>query len=204
MVRFPMDNPDPSKRGMEQQVRIDLVDRRSKELPELNDDFAKTLGDFDGIETLRTRIQSDMEAEAKGEADAAVNTQLLDWIVDANPFEVPQSMVERYIETVLGDVSKADPDAVAKAREEIRPEAERGVKRVLVIDGVADAQALMATPEDIEERLARIAESSKTTTAKARAALMKANRLESFVREITERKVIEYLRGQSDIQEGES
>ena len=200
-IRFPMDSTDPNKRGTEQKVHIELVDRRLKELPALDDEFAKTLGDFESVDALRARAKSDMEAEANGEADASVNTRLIDLVVDANPFEVPVSMVERYVQSLLGDTSKADPDAVAKAREEIRPEAERGVKRILVIDHVADSKELHATPEDFEARLAEIAAMSKTTPAKARAGLQKANRLEALEREITERKVMEFLRGQSDIQE---
>ena len=196
-----MDSTDPNKRGTEQKVHIELVDRRLKELPALDDEFAKTLGDFESVDALRARAKSDMEAEANGEADASVNTRLIDLVVDANPFEVPVSMVERYVQSLLGDTSKADPDAVAKAREEIRPEAERGVKRILVIDHVADSKELHATPEDFEARLAEIAAMSKTTPAKARAGLQKANRLEALEREITERKVMEFLRGQSDIQE---
>ncbi len=199
-IRFPMDSPDANKRGTEQKVHIDLVDRRLKELPALDDEFAKTLGDFESVDALRARAQSDMEAEANAEADASVNTQLIDLVVDANPFEVPISMVERYVQSLLGDTSKADPDAVAQARDQIRPEAERGVKRILVIDHVADAKELHATPEELEARLAEIAAMSKTTPAKARASLQKANRLEALEREITERKVMEFLRGQSDIQ----
>lgn len=200
-VRFPMDNPDPAKRGLEQRVHVDLVDRRVKETPALDDEFARSLGDFDSVDTLKAKIRSDMEAEARGEVEASVNAQLVDRIVEANPFEVPNSMVVRYIESMLGDVSKADPDAVARAREELRPQAERAVKRILVIDHVADAQSLNATPEEFDARLAEIADANRTTPAKVKANLVKAHRVEQLERELTERKVLEYLRAQSEIQD---
>jgi FKBP-type peptidyl-prolyl cis-trans isomerase (trigger factor) len=119
-VRFPDDFPNAERRGEEQRLRIHVVDRRMKELPALDDAFARSVGEFETVEALRARIRADLEEEAAVHADSVATVRLLDAILEANPFEVPLSMVERYIDGVLGDTSKADPAEVQRAREEIR------------------------------------------------------------------------------------
>ena len=198
-VRFPLDFAEEAKRGKEQRLRISVLDRRVKELPQLDDEFARAVGDFDNVEALRARIRDSLEEEASAGAEGTVNKQLLNMLVEANPFDVPQSMVDRYVESLLGDTSKADPDAVARTREQIRPEAERGVKRILVIDQVAEVREIHATEDEVGQRVAELAEMGGTTPAQTRAQLQKAGRLEGLEREITERKVIEFLREQSEI-----
>ena len=198
-VRFPLDFAEEAKRGEEQRLRISVLDRRVKELPQLDDEFARAVGDFDSVDALRARIRSDLEEEASAGAEGTVNKQLLNMLVEANPFDVPRSMVDRYVDSLLGDTSKAEADAVARIREQIRPEAERGVKRILVIDHVAEVREIHATEDEVGQRVAEFAEKGGTTPAQTRAQLQKEGRLDGLEREIIERKVIEFLREQSEI-----
>jgi len=198
-VRFPLDFAEEAKRGEEQRLRISVLDRRVKELPQLDDEFARAVGDFDSVDALRDRIRSDLEEEASAGAEGTVNKQLLNMLVEANPFDVPRSMVDRYVDSLLGDTSKAEADAVARIREQIRPEAERGVKRILVIDHVAEVREIHATEDEVGQRVAEFAEKGGTTPAQTRAQLQKEGRLDGLEREIIERKVIEFLREQSEI-----
>ena len=200
-VRFPMDFPNEARRGEEQRLRITVVDRRTKELPALDDEFARAVGEFDTIEALRTRARADLTEESEAQADAVVAGRLLDAVLEANPFEVPRSMVDRYVESVLGDTSKAEPAAVERARAQLLPDAEISVKRLIAIDRIADGQQLRATAEDVDERVAKLAEASGSTPAQTRAQLQKGNRLESLAREITERKVLDFLKSQSDVKD---
>ena len=200
-VRFPADSSSEARRDEEQRVRITVVDRRTKELPTADDAFAKSVGDFDSLEALRARVLADLEEEADARADAAATVKLLDMIMDANPFEVPRSMVERYLESVLGDASKADPATVEQARTQLRPEAETGVKRLMVIETVAETHGLHATAEEVAAKVAELAERGGITPAQARAQLDKAGRLANLERELTDRKVFAFLRDQSIIRD---
>jgi trigger factor len=200
-VRFPDDFPNPERRGEEQRLRIQVVDRRMKELPTLDDAFARSVGEFETVDALRARIRADLEEEAAIHADGVATVRLLDAILEANPFDVPRSMVERYIEGVLGDTSKADPAEVEQAREQIRPDAELGVKRMMLISRVADQHGLRSTAEELSARIADMAERSGATPAQVRAQLEKAERLDSLERELTDRKVFAFLREQSEIRE---
>lgn len=198
-IEFPEDFPDESRRGEKERVRIAVTSRRVMELPDLDDDLAKQVGDFETMDELRARVREDMEKEAASQADAHVRGRLLDLIVDANPFEVPASMVSRYSDGVLGDVKDIPEERLAEFREQIRPEAERAVKRILVIERIAEANALQATDERIDARIEDIAAKNNTDAAKVYAELQKAGRLESLERELTETAVFEFLYGQSEI-----
>ena len=198
-VRFPDDFPNPERRGEEQWLRIRVLDRRTKELPALDDTFARSVGEFESLEALRARVRADLAEEARVHADSVATVRLLDAILEANPFEVPHSMVERYIESVLGDTGKADPQEIEQAHAEIRPDAELGVKRMMLIGQVADLHGLHATNEDLSARIGEMAERAGVTPAQTRAQLEKADRLAGLERELTDRRVFAFLREQSEI-----
>jgi trigger factor len=198
-IRFPEDLPDESKRGTSERVRITLVSRRTLDLPPLDDSLAKSVGEFETLTELTAKVREDMEKEAEQRSDAAVRGQLLELVLEANPFEVPGSMVDRYLDTILGEAKDVPAEKLAEAREQIRHEAERQVKRILAIDRVADARGLAATEDEIDQRVEEIATANGTSPAKVYASLQKAGRLESIEREITERKVFDFLKAQSEI-----
>ena len=198
-VTFPDDFPDESRRGESERIRVTLTARRTLDLPALDDELAKQVGDFETLEELTVKVREDMQKEADQQADAVVRGRLLDLLLEANPFEVPRSMVGRYADSVLGDHQDIPEDKLTEIREQIRPEAERAVKRILVIDRIAETQGLAATEEDIDQRVEDIAGANKTAAAKVYAELQKAGRLEAIERELTEKKVFSFLTEQSEI-----
>ncbi len=93
------------------------------------------------------------------------------------------------------------PEKLAEAREQISPQAEHAVKRILAIDRLSEIQELRATEEELDSRIEEVAEKSGETPAKVYANLQKSERLEALEREITERKVFDFLKEQSEITE---
>lgn len=198
-VTFPDDFPDESRRGAKERVEIALLGRKVMELPELDDAFARQLGDFESLDALKARILEDLKKDAVDQAESVVRGRLLDFLVEANPFEVPQSMTNRYAEGILGGQSKIPEERKAEIMENIRPEAERAVKRLMVLDRIAQARNLDTTEEEIDQRIEEIAERNGSTPEKIYASFQKAGRLEALEREITERKVFDFLKSQSEI-----
>ena len=201
VVRFPDDFPNEERRGQEEQLLVRLISWQGLEVPELDADFAKSLGEFTSVDDLTEKIRTDLEKEAEEQAESVVRGKLLDAILEANPFTVPVSMVDRYVESVLGNPEGVSPEKLAEAREQISPQAEHAVKRILAIDRLSEIQDLRATEEELDGRIEEIAEKSGDTPAQIYANLQKSERLEALEREITERKVFDFLKEQSEITE---
>jgi trigger factor len=200
-VVFPDDFPDESRRGQKQHLRIAVQGRKTRELPDLTDEFARSLGDFQDLAALRARVREDLEREAADQAEAVVRGQLVEQLLEANPFQIPRSMAERYLDTVLGDTSKLSSETLARTRESLWPEAEKAVKRILLVDRVAQLQGLRATEAEVDERVQAIAARNNAKPAQVYASLQKSGSLEGLEREITEGKVYEFLKSQSTVQE---
>jgi len=198
-ITFPSDFVNEARQGASERVRITLVGRRELELPPLDDDLAKQASEFETLEELTAKIRERLEDEARERADATVRNSLVDLLIEANPFEVPVSMVDRYLDAFFGDAGDMPAERVEEVREQIRPQAERAVKRLLAIGRVAELQGLTATEEEIDARVEEIAAANDTSAAKVYAGMQKAGRLDSLERELTERKVFAFLTEQSEI-----
>ena len=201
VVRFPDDFPNEERRGQEEHLLVRLDSLQHLEVPELDAEFAQSLGEFASVEDLNEKIRADLEKEAQEQAESVVLGKLLDAILDANPFTVPVSMVDRYAESVLGNPEGVSPEKLAEAKEQITPQAEHAVKRILAIDRLSELQGLRATEEELDARVEEIAEKSGDTPAQIYASLQKSERLEALEREITEKKVFDFLKEQSEITE---
>lgn len=201
IVRFPDDFANEDQRGEEQHLRIKLTGRRVRDLPEADDAFAGSLGEFESLADLKGKLREDLEKEAKDQEEGAIRGQLLDFVVDANPFSVPQSMVERYMASILGNAKELPPEKLAEMKEKLAPETERAVKRILVIDRIADGQNLRATEAELDERIEAIAERAGQTPSQVYGNLQRSERMETLEREITETKVFDFLKEQSEIKD---
>ena len=207
-VTFPEDFPDEAQRGKEQRLHIRVTEGSSKVLPELDDEFAKGIGEFEDMDALRQRIREDLEADAKQRADGEVRRQLVDRIIESNPFELPESMISRYLDEITGhshegdhghDHTPEEEEEIARAREGLRPQAEWSIKRLLIVESVAEAEGLQASQDDIDARVEELAERHGRSPTEVWLQLEKAGQLEMLEREITEEKVFTHLLEQNTV-----
>jgi trigger factor len=205
-VHFPEDFPDEARRGEAQQLHIRVNEVSRKELPEVNDDFAREVGDFEDLAALRARVMQDLGEDVKQRSESEVRRQLIDQIIEANPFSVPNSMVGRYLEHMLGH----DPDKphthtpeqeaqLAQASVALRPQAEWNLKRMLIVERLAEAEGLNATQDEIDARVEELAQQHERTPSEIWLQLEKSGQLEMLEREITEEKVFQHLLSQSTV-----
>ena len=191
-VKWPDDFPDEAQRAKTKTVRVTLQDVKRKTLPELDDAFAREVGDFESIDALRKAIRDDLEANAQRESDSEVRQRLLDDIIGANQFEVPPSWVSQLVEAYANAYQVPDGEK-DKFATEFRPMAERQVRRDLVIDTVAERESLTATEADLDDRIAETASKRGADPGQVYASLQKAGRLKELERSITEDKVFKWL-----------
>ena len=191
-VRWPDDFPDESQRGSSKTVRVSVTDVKRKSLPALDDAFAREVGDFDTVAALRATVRTDMDAHSTREADADVRAQLIDKVVEANPFDVPNVWVRQMIDGYMQMYGVPDAEKERFAQE-FRPMAERQVRRDLVIDTLAERESLTASAADVDARIEELAKTRNMEPGQVYAQLQKAGRLQEIERELTENHVFTWL-----------
>jgi trigger factor len=199
-VRFPNDFPEEAKRGQSRDIRITLHEVKRQQLPELDDAFAREVGDFDSLEALRHAAREDLEKDAAREADAQVRRDLIEQIVQANRVVAPRPLVERAV-AVYAQAYGIPEDRWPDFAQEFRPVAEQQVRRDMILDWIVDHHDLRATAEELEQRLQELAARRGTPAAELRASLEKAKRLRDLERGLTEEKVFAFLLSQSTVEQ---
>lgn len=198
-VDLPVDPERPTGETKPHRLHIRLLDVRRPERPEVNDEFARSLGEFANLDELRARIRDDLGVEADREAERDVRRKLIAQILEANAFDVPASMLDQYVAGVLPAREGDDDERLQTLRTELRPAAETALRRLLVIQRVAEMESLSATESEVDARVDQIAERLGRPASEVKAQLRKNGRLAELEEEITEDKVFEYLKGLSTI-----
>jgi len=200
IVRFPDDFPEEAKRGQTRDVRITLHEVKRQQLAELDDAFAREVGDFESLAALRQAVTEDLRKETEREADARVRAELIEQIVAANAVTAPRPLVERAL-YVYAQAYGVPEERWPQFAEEFRPVAEAQVRRDLVLDHVMEAQQLRATEAELDRRIQELAERRGMPPAQLYASLEKAKRLRDVERSITEEKVFAFLLSQSTVEQ---
>ena len=207
-ARFPDDFPDEASRGVEQRLRIQLTGVERKIVPELDDEFAKAVGEFESVQALRERVRADLENEAKERAEGELRQLLVDRILEENPFAVPSSMVDRYLDYMTGHSHEEghghrhtpeEEERLNVIRKSLRPQAEWGLKRTLIVEHIAEKEGLNATQDEIDARVEEVATAHGRTPSEVWLQLEKSGQLEILEREITQDKVFTFLLGQNTV-----
>jgi trigger factor len=191
-VKWPDDFPDETQQGVSKMTRVTLTDVKRKLLPELDDAFAREVGDFDSVSALTEGVRVDMSAHFKREADAEVRAKLIEQVIDANPFDVPDAWVRQLIEG-YGRMYQIPEEELGRFAEEFRPMAARQVQRDVIIDTLAERESLKASESDIDAKIEELAKARNVDPGQVYAQLQKGGRLPEIERELTEERVFTWL-----------
>src|SRR5579884_2492488 len=163
-VTYPADHPRPALAGKRVHFDVEVKEIRLKELPPLDDDFARDHGRCETLAELRARIRADLEERAAQRAEEIARATVVDQLIARHPFEVPPSLVERRTEAWLAslDVKLAADAAEREAqlerlRAELRPGAERDVRAELVLEAVAAHAGITVSEDDVAAEIAALA-----------------------------------------------
>lgn len=205
---FPAEHPRTDFRGKEGVFAITLTDLKEKVLPELDDEFAKDLGaNFTTLVELRVDIFEKLKKAMKDRADQAVAEQLVLKLNEANPCEVPPSLVDaqaRMMEQELSQQARRMGQRFTKEQAQIlatqvRADAERKVRAGLVMASIARAQEFKVTEEDLENGIKELAEESGKNVAKVRAEYREKSKRDVLVGMVLEDKILTYLEGKAKV-----
>lgn len=191
-VRWPDDFPDEAQRGKSKLTRVSLLEVKRKSLPVLDDAFARELGDFDSVPVLTEAVRKDMGEHIRREADSSVREQLLDQVIAANPFEIPNAWVQQVMGAYM-QMYQVPENMHERFSGEFRPMAERQVRRDVVIDTIAEKEGLVASTSDVDDKVAEMAAKSGVETGQLYVRLEKEGRLKELERTATDDKVFGWL-----------
>jgi trigger factor len=166
-LQFPPDDEVEELRGVEMEYSINVKALRRRILPELDDEFAKDLGEFGSLGALRARIREDLTRHGELERSRAMRQELLRQLAARITFDIPEVLVERELDRRAEDFGRRlkeqgiDPTHAGvdwdAFREEQREVAAEGVKAVLVVDAIVRREELAADPGEINAEIDRIA-----------------------------------------------
>jgi len=214
MVEYPEDYQSPGLAGKKVEYTAKVTAVRVKELPEVDDEWAGSLGEeFDSVATLRTKIRENMERQAVQEADHRLRADLMEKLLERNQFEVPQSLVEHQIgyrlESVVRDMMSRGVDPRNQnvnwdgAREELRPQAEADVRGSLLLEQIAQEEKIDVSPEEIEAEIQAIADNSRQPIEQVRSVLTKEGGERSIASRLRNRKALDLLVQNAKVTEAE-
>lgn len=185
---------------------------RRKELPELNDEFAKTVADVETLDALKDRIKHDLQHEAEHEADHKVRHDLLQQLAARMKSPVPTALVDREIDRRLEefvrrlmdqgmDPMKAGVDWQEFRERQQEPSTET-VKSTLVLDEIARRESIDASEDDVAKEVDQFAERSGRTSAAVRARLEKEGGVSRIRSGIRREKTVTFLLEKANISNG--
>jgi trigger factor len=174
-VPYPADFGNPSLAGKTVRFDVEIVDLKAKELPALDDDFAKDHGRSDSLAELRAKIRADLEAQASARADAAVREALLEQLIARHGFDVPPSLVDRRCDALLAAYEVRIPEGpegaqiLERLRADVRPRAEREVRVDLLLDAIAAARGVTIDDTEIDAEIDTLATRQQQAPERIRA-----------------------------------
>ncbi|MBZ5610585.1 MAG: trigger factor [Acidobacteriia bacterium] len=202
-VTYPEDYGKQALAGKTVRFRMKLKTIRTRELPELNDEFAQDLGDYPTLNDLREAVRKAIFQEREHASQSKAKDQLVDKLIEAHDFPVPEAYVERQIEAQLEtqfrslaergvDPSKLQIDWV-KLKEAQRPKAVHDVKGSLLVEKIAERESIHATNDEVDHEVQRIAKQDREPVAAVRKKLEKEGILGRIAYQIRSNKTMNFL-----------
>jgi trigger factor len=208
---FPPDSRSEALRGKTAHMKVTLKALKTRQLPQLDDALAKSLG-VEGVETLdalRERIRKDLEKRESRRAETELKDNLVKAALERNEFEVPPSMIERAIDGMIEgaaerfarsgiDIRQLGLD-YGRMRADLRDQALLQVRGRLLLDAIADAEKIEVTDEDLQAEIARLSDEMGVSLAKVQQQMRGGDAREALRNKIREDKALALMTSSATI-----
>ncbi|HZN52024.1 MAG TPA: trigger factor [Methylomirabilota bacterium] len=202
-LRFADDHRREDLRGRGGQATVKVVEVKEKALPALDDDFAKSVGEFETLEALRAELMKQLEARRQHDETRALQEKVVDAVVAKHEFTVPDALVMRQVAHRIEHARESvrqqgiDPERMPwdyeKLIAELRPNAEKAVRRALLLEAIADKEAIAPTDADVDAEVEKLAQASQRPAPAVRRMMEKSGDLEGLRQGLRDRMTLELL-----------
>jgi trigger factor len=202
-VRFADDHRMESLRGTSGTASLKLGEVKEKALPTLDDDFAKVVGEFETLAEVKTELRRGLQAHREAESRRALEDKVVEALLARHEFGVPEAMVMRQVAHQVEHTRErlrrqgVDPDTIqwdySKIVGELRPGAEKAVRRTLLLEAIADQEALATTDAEVDAEVEKYALASQRPAPAVRRMMEKSGDLDALRHGLRERKTLDLL-----------
>jgi len=209
-LRFADDHRIEALRGKSGSARIRVTEVKEKALPPLDDDFAKSLGEFAALDALRAEARRQLETRREAENRRALEDRIVEALLARHAFTVPDAMVMRQVAHLVEHARErmrrqgVDPDRVqwdyGKIVGELRPSAEHSVRRALLLEAIAAQEGLAPSERDVDAEVDKLAAAGARPAPAVRRMMEKNGDLEALRHALRERGTLDFLIQHATIQ----
>jgi len=203
-VSYPEDYSVQDLAGKRFRYRVAVRKIQEKKLRALDDNFAREVFQLESLEALRTKVRQNLEREEELRVRRDVETAATDALVQRNPLDLPERLVQWMLERVIGEATagRAVNDQLrGELQTHYRPGVERSLKRELLLDAVARAEKIEASDDEVAAEIDRMAQSDPRQAAKIRARYQSAERRQALRETVVERKTMDRVLELADLKE---
>ncbi len=205
-VTFPEEYHAEELAGQEAIFEVKIHEIKEKELPVLDDEFAKDASEFDTLEELKNDIKNNLEENAKNRAEQDLRNSVIEAIANKVDIEIPKAVIERQIDNMLADFDyrlqyqglnlqyyfQLTGTKEEDLRDQMRADATQTVKNELVLEQIGKYENIVATDEELNEQLEKMAAQYNQELEKLKSNLRDQD-LNSIKEGIVIRKTIDFL-----------
>jgi trigger factor len=206
-VTFPESYHSTDVAGKDAVFKVYLHEIKRKVLPELDDEFAKDVSEFDTLEEYKSHLKEKLLKTKAERAERDLENLVIEKVAGNASLEIPQVMIDQEIEYMFKDFEKRlgtqglnldlyfqfTGQDEASLKEQMQDNAEKAVRNRLVLEQVSKAEQLTAEPSDIEDELKRLSEQYKHSVEEIKEAFEKNGSMSSFANDIVISKTIKFL-----------
>ena len=170
-VTFPSEYHAPDLAGKPALFKVKINEIKTKEVPELNDEFASEVSEFDTLDEFKEDLKKNLVTQKENEAKGKKEDEAISKVVEACTMEIPDAMIETQCEDMIDEFSGRIAQSglsmdqylqfsgmtMAKLMEQVRPEAEKRIKTSLVLDAIANAENFEISDEEVDAEIEKMA-----------------------------------------------
>ncbi|MCL2182147.1 MAG: trigger factor [Chitinispirillia bacterium] len=199
-VTFPKDYADTGAAGKDGVFAVKVLSVQEKHLPELTPEFIKKFGDFDTVDALKAEMRKGMEDEEAQKARREAHGEAVKALIEANPFDVPPSKLEAYIDAMIDEYTQnrggqAEPRDVLAGQ--ARDSAVMALKRMRIVDYIAEKEKIKATQEEVDREIEQMAQRYGHEFSQLKQMFRKNGTTNRIRAEIREKKTLDFLIGET-------
>jgi trigger factor len=205
-VTYPKDHANKKLAGKDVEYRLKVQSIKEKKVPPMNDDLAKTLGDYRGLEDLKEKIRSRLLASRESSGRNKAASELLEKISAGVTVELPESLVEDETRAVLRRILSGHPqtqlgkDQAEQMANEAKKQAEGNIKNNLILTKIAEKEAITVSEAEIEEEMKGLAQANQVPLEKVVETVDREGKRGDLEENILFRKTVDFLLGQAIIE----